>query len=65
MHKVKQRKTKKLKIELKTLLLNCIVYNNAEAYEEASQMSKTVISAKTINTLQPFSTFAKKSILDI
>ena len=52
MYRVKQKKSTKLKIESKTFLLSCVLYTNAEAYQEPSLTSKTYISAKTAKGLQ-------------
>ena len=45
-------KTTKLKPQLKTPLLNGVIYTEVEVYEEASQTPMTSISAETANGLQ-------------
>ena len=65
MYKINQNKVTKLKTELRTLLLSCIIYTNQEAYEELSQISKMENSTKTAYSFHLLAVYAKSSISDI
>ena len=61
---VKQKNATRLKIELKTLLLSCIIYINAEAYYKPRLTSKTEIFGKVAKVLQLLIIFEKSYITE-
>ena len=60
---VKHKNATKWKTELKSLLLSCVVYTNAEGVKKLSQTSKREISAKVVKGLNLSTIFEKASSL--
>ena len=60
---VKHKKATKWKTELKSLLLSCVIYTNADGVKKLSQTSKREISAKVVKGLNLSTIFEKASSL--